>query len=102
MELSKIREKIRADEYIFSQHAETERKNDSLEISDVESAILNGEILENYPDTGRGESCLILGYSRKKPVHAVCGWNRHQWVVVITVYIPQSPKWTDDRTRRRR
>jgi len=29
MELSKIKEKIRADEYIFSQHAEIERRNDS-------------------------------------------------------------------------
>ena len=102
MELLKIKEKIRADEYIFSQHAVTERKNDCLEISDVESAILNGELLENYPDTGRGESCLILGYSHKRPVHVVCGWNKYQWVLVITVYIPQPPKWTDERTRRRR
>jgi len=54
MELLKIKEKIRADEYIFSQHAVTERKNDCLEISDVESAILNGELLENYSGYGKG------------------------------------------------
>jgi hypothetical protein len=102
MELSKIKEKIKANEYIFSQHAENERRNDHLEISDVESAILNGEILENYPDTGRGASCLILGYSGKELIHVVCGWNKYQWVVIITVYIPQQPKWIDERTRGRR
>ena len=37
--------------------------------------ILTGEILEQYPDTGRGESCLILGFSVTKPIHVVCGWH---------------------------
>ncbi len=26
---------------------------------------LNGRILEQYPDTGRGESCLVVGFTKE-------------------------------------
>ncbi|WP_431191222.1 DUF4258 domain-containing protein [Leptolyngbya subtilissima] len=37
-------------------HADIERKADDLTLMQVEEALLNGEVLEQYPDTGRGES----------------------------------------------
>ncbi len=64
----------------------------------MEGYILNDEILEYYPDTGRGDSCLILGFVEGKPIHVVCGW-RADAVVVITVYIPKPPKFINPRTR---
>ena len=102
VEIDRIKIKIKSNEYIFSQHAEHERKNDNLEVCDIETAILNGEILEKYSADKRGESCLILGYSHKKPVHIVCGWNKYQWLVIITVYIPRQPKWINEKQRGRR
>jgi hypothetical protein len=65
-----------------------------LTFGQIEAALLNGAILEQYPDTGRGESCLIVGHAGEIPVHAICGW-RGDKVVVITVYIPRPPKFTD-------
>jgi hypothetical protein len=44
-----------------------------LTLAQVEDALLTGVILEQYPDTSRGESCLVVGFSRDIPVHAVCG-----------------------------
>ncbi|MBW4461516.1 MAG: DUF4258 domain-containing protein [Nodosilinea sp. WJT8-NPBG4] len=98
MDIEGIQEKIRAEEYVYTSHADIERKADDLTLMQVEEALLNGEVLEQYPDTGRGESCLILGYSGNFPIHVVCGW-RGERVAVITVYIPGPPKFIDPKTR---
>lgn len=88
-----IREKIERDEYFFSKHGDAEREKDNLTIAEVEEALLSGRILEQYSDTGRGESCLIAGFSDDgKPVHIVCG-SRDNQMVIITVYIPTPPKF---------
>jgi len=60
--------------------------------------LLSGEILEQYPDTGRGESCLIVGFAGDVPVHVVCGW-RGEKVSLITIYILRPPKFIDPWTR---
>ena len=79
-------------------HADIERKADDLTLEQVEQALLRGRILEAYPDTGRGESCLIVGFSADIPIHIVCGW-RGDKVVLITVYVPKPPKFKDPWTR---
>lgn len=44
-------------------------------------------------DTGRGESCLVVGFSEHgKPVHVVCG-RVGDWMVVVTVHVPGHPKF---------
>jgi hypothetical protein len=88
-----LQARIWASEYILTQHAEVERRNDDLSIADVESVILHGRILENYPEDPRGPSCLVLGVIGTRAVHVVCGRNTSNWLVVITVYIPTMPKW---------
>ena len=61
MTLDEIQDKVLTNEYDYTLHAEIERKADSLTFHQIEAAILEGEILEHYPDGGRGESCLFLG-----------------------------------------
>jgi hypothetical protein len=87
-----------AENYYYSLHADIERKSDDLSFREIEEAILKGSILESYPDTGRGSSCLIVGFSANKPVHIVCGY-RGESLVIITVYVPKLPKFTDPWTR---
>jgi hypothetical protein len=55
-----IIKKTRENQYYFSKHADAERQNDNLTIEEVEEALVQGRILEQYPDTGRGESCLVV------------------------------------------
>ncbi len=98
MDIEEIKAQVRSNQYFYSLHAETERKADELTFAQVEEALLNSEILEQYPDTGRGESCLVVGFSGDVPIHAVCGW-RGEKVVLITVYIPRPPKFVDPWTR---
>jgi hypothetical protein len=55
--------------------------------------LLNGIILEQYVDTGRGESYLVAGFTNNgKPVHMVCG-ERKGKLVIITIYVPLPPKF---------
>lgn len=68
-------------------------------ISEVIESIENGRIIEEYDDTGRGESCLIAGYTNSgKPIHVVCGFLEAN-IVIITVYIPTPPKFKNIYTR---
>ncbi|WP_202804378.1 DUF4258 domain-containing protein [Baaleninema simplex] len=98
MKIEEIKSKVKARQYVYTSHGDTERKADGLMVSQVREAILNGEILEQYPDTGRGESCLILGFANKIPIHIVCGW-RGKKVAIITVYIPRPPNFLNSQIR---
>src|SRR5262245_25157793 len=86
IDIEEIKAKVRANEYIYCHHADLERKADDLTLAQVEDTLLTGVILEQYPGTSRGASCLVVGFSRDIPVHAVCGWRRDK-IVLITVYM---------------
>ena len=98
MNIDQIKEKVRDNQYMYSYHAEIERKADQLTFAQIETALLNSRILEQYADTGRGESCLVVGFAEEIPIHAVCGW-RGEKIVLITVYVPRPPKFVDPWTR---
>lgn len=102
MNIEEIKKRVKNNEYEISFHAEKERYAENISISDLETAINNGEILEDYPDDPRGPSCLILGYSKNQPIHIVCGYTFINWIRIITVYLPKLPKWVNERTRSKR
>ena len=56
MKINEIKNKIRKSNYVFTHHADAERKADDLAFYQIEEAFLAGEILEDYADTGLGES----------------------------------------------
>ena len=75
MKIREIKDKIKRSEYEISFHADKERYAENITIADLETAIDNSEIVEDYADDPRGPSCFILGYSQKHPIHIVCGYN---------------------------
>ncbi|MCK4261870.1 DUF4258 domain-containing protein [bacterium] len=97
-----IKDQIRRNLYEISLHADDERANDEITYDELEKVLSNPEILEQYPDDPRGESCLVLGFTNEgRPVHAVCGRNKDGNLFIVTVYVPTMPKWRDPRTRSR-
>lgn len=85
--------------YYWSHHADQERQNDGLSIEQIEYVILHGRVLERYADTGRGESCLVAGFtSERRPVHVVVG-ARGEQAVIVTTYIPRPPKFVNPHER---
>jgi hypothetical protein len=104
MNLDEIQDLIGKGRYEISEHAQRERLDDDLDVTEIEAAMLGGEILEQCANDPRGESCLMLGFSDGRPVHVVVGWASRTdpdraTLRLITVYVPQPPKWTDPRTR---
>ncbi|RLF63299.1 MAG: DUF4258 domain-containing protein [Thermoplasmata archaeon] len=93
IEIEWIQTCVRNNQYYFSRHADQERQNDNLTIVEIEEALLSGMVIENYDDTGRGESCLVAGFTNQgKPIHVVAGRRGHD-LVVVTAYIPTPPKF---------
>lgn len=107
MDLREIQELVRRGDYEFSFHAQQERLEENLDLTEIETALIGtAEVIEEYPNDPRGESCLVLGFIGTRPIHVVLGWalRKHDGskrLRVITVYVPALPKWVDARTRRR-
>ena len=102
MDLEVIRIRFREGSYEISFHAEKERYAEDISHEDLQNLFDSAEVIEHYPEDPRGESCLILGYSEKRPIHVVCGYSSLDWMRIITVYLPKMPKWVNERTRNRR
>jgi hypothetical protein len=100
--LAVIRERVERGDYVISfTHTEKLRER-KIGAEDIEEAIRNGVIIEDYPDDPRGPSCLILGRSGGRPLHVVCGRLEEEQILIITAYEPDPAEWESDwRTRRR-
>ncbi len=97
-----IHSEIEHQAYEISLHADDERIADGLPISELEFVLLHCEILEDYPDDPRGESCLAVGFTPEgTSVHIVCGKNPSEHLILITMYIPTMPKWRNPYERNR-
>lgn len=101
--LEEIQQRVTARRVQISLHAEREREDEHIEIAEITESILNGELLEDYPEDPRGHSCLILGFtSGGRAIHTVWTIIPDNRARLITVYLPKRPKWLDARTRARR
>ncbi|MCM1335667.1 MAG: DUF4258 domain-containing protein [Eubacterium sp.] len=77
-------------------------KERGIKLSYARNALLNGEIIEQYPSDYPYPSCLVLGFSDgAKPIHVCLGLGDDKlWV--ITAYYPDINVWESDfKTRRK-
>ena len=95
---------VAALQYRVSDHAEDRLAEREIDLDDVLSSVANAEVVEEYPDTGRGESVLVLQQlSDKSTVHVVWGLAKagRNVAVLVTVYTPDPDEWSSDwKTRR--
>ena len=104
MDAQTIQGLVGSEKYEFSKHAEREREADKITVEELEEALVNCETIEEYPDDPRGPSCLVLGFSGKRPIHAVCALKTDpDEVLIITIYDPSKrpEKWTADYRKRK-
>lgn len=85
----------------FTDHAITEARKDGLTTQDLERAVVDGEIVEDY-----GERVLLLNITKpdRLPCHVVIEYGRGDTdVTVVTAYVPAAAQWEPDwKTRRRK
>lgn len=86
------------DQLRVSEHALREAHKEGLRGKDIIYAILNGEIVEQYPKRKR---VLIAGPITEFdiPIHVICDYTDRNEIVAVTVYIPNRPKWLNEQTR---
>lgn len=103
MLIDDIRSALLKENFRVSDHADEESKNDNLVFEDILFSVMNGEIIENYPDDRPFPSCLIYGKnSMGEPIHTVWGYKREkESSVLITVYRPDPERWIDFKERKK-
>ena len=99
MTITPIRDKIGQGDYRFSDHAVKRMIERSIDRREVQMAVFNGEMIEEYPDDKYSPSCLIYGWTGE-------GWPLHiqvslpPKVVIITAYEHDPAEWIDYVLRR--
>ena len=86
--LTRIREKIRHEEYVLTAHAEEEMDDDDFIEVDVETSILNGQIIRRQSDSlGRAKYIIEGTVTDGRKMQTVCRFSDSgNYVVIITVY----------------
>lgn len=98
--ISKIRAKVAADQFELSEHAVGQSITRHISMRELQEAVTNGEIIEDYPDDKYGPSCLIFGFtSGGRPLHIHCSHPKRPLIKIITLYEPNPMLWEDFRIR---
>ena len=88
LQIEDIRLYCSDDAIILTEHLLTRMRQRKIRIEDIKSAIINGEIIEQYPTDYPFPSCLINGEN----IHIVCGLGNEQ-LYIITAYRPAPERW---------
>ncbi len=101
--LRRIRAKIRRGDWELTLHARQQSQTRRISQAEIKSAILAGQVIEDYPDDPRGPSCLVMGYTeQRRPIHIVLAYPfKGERMKVITVYEPSADRWQVGWRRRR-
>jgi len=87
-ELHRIRSAILDHRFALTEHAYDEMAEDNLDVLDVESAILTGEIDQVLTKDPRGTRYVVVGTAtdQETPVGVVLRFVEHDQLLIITVY----------------
>ncbi len=89
----------------YSDHALDEMRSDEfgrIYDDDVIQSLMNGEIIEEYPNAFPWPACLVYGENADgRLIHTVFGYNSEsERTTVVTVYHPNPDLWIAYKTRR--
>jgi hypothetical protein len=97
--IDEIKKHILLDNYIITFHAHRRMDERGISTEDLVNLILDGSIIENYPDSRPCPSALIAGRAGLRYCHAVVALCENH-LRIITVYWPEDGEWKDNMTRR--
>src|SRR3989344_8799679 len=99
MPLTHIRRLIEDGHYRCTAHAIQKMAERRINRKEIEDAVLNGEIIEEYPQDKYSPSCLVYGKTMKgRAIHVVCSHPPTVWIV--TAYDPDPKEWINHKVRR--
>ena len=98
--MDEIRVAVENNQHRFTLHSLERMIERDIQPDEIKETILNGEIIENYPEDKYGPSCLVLGRCARKILHIQCSQDP---VWIITAYDPTlSPEKWDQNFKKRK
>jgi len=102
MDIKDIQSKCSDGNIVWSKHAVDRMLSRNIKRNDVINCIMNGEIIEEYPDYWLSPACLVYGLNTSDAVlHVVVG-NDGTKIYIVTVYHPTTEKFESDLKTRKR
>lgn len=103
--IDKIKISIRNKKVKFSSHAREEMEYEEfgkITKDEVYDSILNGYVIEDYPNDKPYPCCLIYGKTSKGGhIHSVCAYiTEEDTTIIITVYEPNPIRWINYEKRK--
>jgi hypothetical protein len=99
--IEEIRQKVRQNQFEFSQHAVNQSILRHISVQELREAIEQSEIIEDYPDDKYGASCLLLGFTIiNRPLHIHFSYPFRPLLKIITLYEPDPNLWINLKLRR--
>ena len=94
--IENIKQMVKNEKIRWTNHVLVRLFQRNISQEDIENALLNGEIIEEYENDYPYPSCLVYGINLNNEIlHIVCGLNEKElWV--ITAYYPDNIKWEED------
>ena len=99
-----IRYLVERREVMISDHGYDQLVQNDIFVKDIMASIIDGVVLEDYPEYPKGPCVLALQKDRDgKPIHVVWGIpkNASSPAVVVTAYRPDIERWSDNSLRRK-
>jgi hypothetical protein len=84
------------DAIVLTEHLLTRMRQRNIRLEDVKRAVMEGEIIEQYPAGYPFPSCLI----NAENIHIVCGVGEGR-LYIITAYRPSPEQWESDGRKRK-
>ncbi len=90
MDITTIRNRVRNGNFLIKSHAVQHTLKEGFERKQMVEAILNGQIIEKYPDEQRALVCGQTFLERNVAIylHVVCEYADSVFIEFITAYIP--------------
>jgi hypothetical protein len=87
MDIEFIRDLIRSKRYSTIEHSELRKKKRVIAEEDIQSAILGGEIVKEYPNRNPLPRCVIRSMETTyQPLEVVCDVDEQSgWLTIVSV-----------------
>ena len=104
MDIEAIRERVRNGKYLLKGHVIRHALKEEFDRSNVEQAILDGRIIDSYPEEQRALICgkTTLPGNVDVYLHVICEYADPVWLEIVTAYIPDESIWEHPPVRRRK
>ena len=101
IDINDLRRYYDQERVIITIHAQERLRQRGIRVKDVRICVMNGEIIEQYPEDFPFPSCLIFGYDTGGKILHVVMSDEGTGSRIITAYHPDNIKFEDDLKTRR-